>query len=330
MELIKSKTKISIFVSSAGRRIELIECLRRSGAILGLNIRIIAGDHRPSLSAACKIADVAVQLPRCSAPEFIPRLLEVCLANRVDLLIPTIDTELPVLAKNRDQFAKAGVTLILSETGVIEIARDKEMTSRVLAAFGVNTPITVSGDGFRNGDLSGVEKLIIKPRGGSSSVGIVTPRSREEALLALSNDSTAIVQEFWVGAEYTVNLFFDSGGQLRCAIPHRRIETRAGEVSKGRTEDVDVLRGAARKVAAALPGARGPICFQAIIRSSGEYAVFEINARFGGGYPLAHQAGATFTHWLLEEAAGMPCSASDAWRAGVTMLRYDAAVFTED
>jgi carbamoyl-phosphate synthase large subunit len=55
--------------------------------------------------------------------------------------------------------------------------------------------------------------------------------------------------------------------------------------------------------------------------------VFEINARLGGGYPLAHQAGATFTKWLLEEALGLPCTAVDTWRAGVEMLRYDTAVF---
>jgi carbamoyl-phosphate synthase large subunit len=62
-------------------------------------------------------------------------------------------------------------------------------------------------------------------------------------------------------------------------------------------------------------------------RSDGAPALFEINARFGGGYPIAHHAGATFTKWLLEEAAGMPSSANNEWRSGVRMLRYDQAVF---
>jgi carbamoyl-phosphate synthase large subunit len=56
--------------------------------------------------------------------------------------------------------------------------------------------------------------------------------------------------------------------------------------------------------------------------------VFEINARFGGGYPLAHQAGATFSQWLLEEVAGLPATANDRWQDGVLMLRYDSAVFS--
>jgi carbamoyl-phosphate synthase large subunit len=42
---------------------------------------------------------------------------------------------------------------------------------------------------------------------------------------------------------------------------------------------------------------------------------------------LAHHAGAPFARWLLEELTGAPCSAHDDWRADVTMLRYDDAVF---
>lgn len=112
-------------------------------------------------------------------------------------------------------------------------------------------------------------------------------------------------------------------------MPHWRIETRAGEVSKGVTEDVAALRALAPKVIAALPGVRGALCFQAIMDPDKGPAVFEINARFGGGYPLAHRAGATFTQWLLEEALGLPVTAHDRWKAGVKMLRYDEAVFVD-
>jgi carbamoyl-phosphate synthase large subunit len=170
--------------------------------------------------------------------------------------------------------------------------------------------------------------VIVKPRAGSSSKGLVLPRSRAEALAAAAAAPDAIVQELRAGREYTVNLYFDRAGALRCAIPHWRIETRGGEVSKGRTEDVPALRALARAIARVLPGARGALCFQAIVDEQGGVAVIEINARFGGGYPLAHRAGARFAQWLLEEAAGRPCSAHDDWQAGVTMLRHDTAVFT--
>lgn len=78
-----------------------------------------------------------------------------------------------------------------------------------------------------------------------------------------------------------------------------------------------------------LSAPRGVLCFQAFVDRQGRASVFEINARFGGGYPLAHHAGATMARWLLEERLGLPCSAHNAWREGVAMLRYDAAVFLE-
>ena len=70
------------------------------------------------------------------------------------------------------------------------------------------------------------------------------------------------------------------------------------------------------------------MCFQAMVGENDELSVFEINARFGGGYPLAHQAGAPFAKWLLEEQLGLPSTANEDWREGMLMLRYDAAFFS--
>jgi carbamoyl-phosphate synthase large subunit len=81
------------------------------------------------------------------------------------------------------------------------------------------------------------------------------------------------------------------------------------------------------QLASVLPGSRGALCFQAIVNDSGEAAIFEVNARFGGGYPLAHRAGGAFSKWLLEEALGRACSATNDWLDRLMMLRYDAALF---
>jgi carbamoyl-phosphate synthase large subunit len=83
----------------------------------------------------------------------------------------------------------------------------------------------------------------------------------------------------------------------------------------------------AEGVAAALPGAQGVLCFQAIDDARRGPLVFEINARFGGGYPLADHAGGRFAESLLALVAGREEVASPDWRTDVTMLRYDAAVF---
>src|SRR3546814_1829214 len=81
-------------------------------------------------------------------------------------------------------------------------------------------------------------------------------------------------------------MFFDRSGGLRAAIPHERVQVRAGEVEKGITRRVPRLEALARRIAAILPAPSGALCFQAIVAPDGEASVFEINARFGGGYPL--------------------------------------------
>ena len=135
------------------------------------------------------------------------------------------------------------------------------------------------------------------------------------------------VQEALQGDEYTINIFVDEGGVMRGAIPHLRISVRAGEVEKGRTvrrADFDAI---ARNLAASLPGARGVLCFQLFDDPKLGPRVFEINARFGGGYPLADHAGGHFAENVLRTAIGMPPVACHDWQDGLTMLRYDSAVF---
>src|ERR1051325_9703895 len=80
-------------------------------------------------------------------------------------------------------------------------------------------------------------------------------------------------------------------------------------------------------LAEALPGGYGPLDLQCFLTASGEVRVIEINARFGGGYPLAHRAGARFTDWLLQEIAGESLPYYGSWTDDLAMLRYDEAVF---
>ena len=90
------------------------------------------------------------------------------------------------------------------------------------------------------------------------------------------------------------------------------------------------------RVCAALPGAFGTIIVQVFVDgppddAATDLAVIEINARYGGGFPLALEAGADFPRWQLEELLGLPSTAAaDAWRDGLVMLRYDAAVFVDE
>ncbi len=321
-----SASTVTIMVSSAGRRGELLQCFRASAEELGISLNLLACDLEPEWSAACQLADHYFAVPRADSEEYIPVLLSLCTGNGVDLLVPTIDDELLSLSKNLQRFHADGIWVSVGEPAFVQMARNKLATAHALTALDIATPATFSlAEVFD--DLQGHQwPMIVKPNHGSAGRLISVVNSAAE--LPTIEPEPLIVQELLSGPEYTINMFFDRSGKATTVVPHRRVRTRAGEVEKGVTERHKALCDIGWKLGEAFEGVRGVICFQAIVTENGP-VVFEINARFGGGYPLAHAAGAEFARWLLEEAAGRKLTASDDWRDGVRMLRYDAAIFDQ-
>jgi carbamoyl-phosphate synthase large subunit len=316
---------LRVLVSSAGRRVELIECFRRAAAALGRPIEVLATDLDPELSAACHSADRYFKVPRCDDPGFAAITADLAVRNGVHLIVPTIDPELPPLAEAAPALAAEGIRVHVADPDTIAVARDKYRTMQVLAAAGVPVPMTADFPSVRADPGRWPWPLFMKPSGGSASRGLAVVRSADE--LPHSVPEPMILQELLEAPEFTVNCFVDQAGALKTVVTHRRLRIRAGEVEKGRTERNPETAAIAAGIHRALPGLSGVFCFQTLAARDGGARVIEINARFGGGYPLVDRAGATFARWLLEEVAGLPCAAHDDWRDGVLMLRYDAAIY---
>ena len=318
---------VRVLFTSAGRRAGLVACFRQSAEALGHRIEVHACDLSPGLSAACLAADHAFQVPRCTDAGYIDALLQYCDAQAIGLLVPTIDTELAVLAQSADRFAAHGTRVHVGSEDYIEVIRDKGETCARLARAGLAVPRTFTLDDLRAPGADLPWPLFAKPAGGSASRGLAVLEGPGD--VERDYPEPMIFQEFLRGPEYTINVFVDRDGQFRAAVPHLRISVRAGEVEKGRTVRDPRFTRIARQLVAAIPGASGALCFQLIDDPDRGPCVFEINARFGGGYPLAHASGAVFARWLLEEITGQPGSAHDDWAAGVEMIRYDAAIFRD-
>lgn len=316
---------MKIFICSAGRRVGLLQSFREAAKQLEIGVEIIACDLNPEDSAACALADTAVQVPRCDDPGYAAAILEASKHHKADLVVPTIDPDLLPLAQVADDFSRLGAMLHVSALSVIEVVRDKQRTSDVLAAAGVPVPRTIEQDAITRNPDQISWPVFAKPSGGSASRGLhVFDRVQD---IPESFPEPMIFQDLLQGPEYTVNMFVDQSGTLRTVIPHLRMQTRAGEVEKGVTCRRKDLHDIAEGIARALPLLRGVACFQVIDDPDLGPRVIEINARFGGGYPLADHAGATFAKWLMQEALGLPCSAHNNWRDGVKMMRFDSAVY---
>ena len=248
--------EVTVLISSAGRRVELIRCFREDAARLGMSVRVIATDVDPTWSSACGAADVWFEVPRSTDRGFVDRMVELCEQNAVSIVVPTIDTELAVLSESVDRFGGVPTVVAVSTPGVVALARDKAATAAFLSSIGVPTPRTALASEAAGQSWSG--PVIVKPRGGSSSIGIKRLRSIGE-LTEEDATSANVVQELLAGEEYTVNVYFGPDGALRAAVPHWRRETRAGEVSKGQTRRHPALEQEARRLGDGLSGARGAL-----------------------------------------------------------------------
>lgn len=315
---------MGVLILSAGRRVSLVKGFQEAAHARGL--RTIAADANPALSAACHIADQAFCLPRVSAEAYAEALLSLCLREGVRLVVPTIDTELGVLSDLREEFTRNGVSLLVSDAALIEVFSDKRLTTRFFTDRGLNVASIYDRTALKY-------PVFVKPFDGSLSVGAMLVRSPAEMTQATLENPRNIFCEYIDHAshtEFTCDLYFDEKGRLRAAVPRERLEVRGGEVSKGRTVKGDIEKLLFQKLAQ-IDGARGPLTVQLFRnKETGRMIFNEVNARFGGGYPLTRHAGADFQSWLVAEyILGEPPVERRDWKDGVVMLRYDGEVILD-
>jgi carbamoyl-phosphate synthase large subunit len=318
--------KVTVLVSSVGRRSQLVECFREAFRELALEGRVIGTDVDPERAPAAHLVDKCYRVPRCGEPEFIEELLRIGREEGVDLIVPTIDPELAVYAGARRRFLRQAISVAISDPETIEIACDKKETNRWLLDNGFSTVRQDTPKEVLANKAKWTFPLIMKPRFGSASTGVTKITSFDPLEMLAKNKPDYIVQELAQGVEYTINVFVENG-RCVCAVPHMRIESRGGEVSKGLTSRNRNLMNLGTEIAEKLPGARGALNVQCFVDRSGNSKVIEINARFGGGFPLANRAGAKFPRWMLESLLRRCSTASCEWQDNLLMLRYDSAIF---
>lgn len=317
---------LNILISSAGRRVGLLECFRESLARRGLTGAIVTIDSGFTAPATF-LSDSTAVVPPCVDPAFIPSVLELCRDRRIALIVPTIDPELPVYAAARQKLSRDGVIVCVSQPEVIGICANKAATHLWLQQNGFPTVRQTDVQTALSQPHRWPFPLIAKPVCGSASTGLRTLRSGLELRALLPEAAHYVIEEVARGREFTIHVYVNRSGACVCAVPHWRMEVRGGEVSKGVTVKEPRLMALASSVAEALPGAYGPLNIQCFMDDGGTISIFEINARFGGGYPLAHRAGARLSDWLLDELQGCPVPPCDDWHGDLAMLRYDEAVF---
>lgn len=317
----------NIVITSAGRRVTLVRCFQKELSHCFPGAKVICTDAHPELSSACHAASRWFAMPSMNDPSYATALLEVARKEQVGLILPTIDQAIPIFAQNRERFREAGIELLASDTPFVKVCRDKRLTNAFFVERGIPVPAFLDRAQLRF-------PLFVKPFDGSSSSGAKLIRSAESLTQEQLHDERLLFVEAIDRDEYdeyTVDMYYTREGELKCAVPRKRIEVRAGEVSKGLTIKSDIV-DYLRERLGRIPGARGCITLQLFRhKERAEYYGIEINARFGGGFPLTYASGANYPAWIIREYfLNEPPSYFDKWEENLLMLRYDEEFFVRN
>jgi carbamoyl-phosphate synthase large subunit len=318
---------VSVLLTSAGRRVELVRAFQGAGARLSLDVRVLATDINP-LAPALYAADARFIVPASRNPEFVPELLRICTAERVDLVLPLTDHDIPVIARHREAFRNIGTRPGVVSAEAAELTRDKWRTKGFFA--GLDLPIARGWTGEEVDPDAVPYPAFVKPRDGSAGQHAFLVRTPAELRFFLNYVPFPMVEERLPGPEITTDVVCGLDGRLRGLVSRRRLEVRGGEVVKGVTvRDTAILDGC-RRIAEALPGC-GPMTVQCMLLD-GTPRFTEINARFGGGSPLGIAAGVHGPALLLAEVADVhyDCGPPGTFEEGLYVSRFDDAVFLRE
>ena len=318
----------NILITCAGRRVSLLQAFEKEVKNLGLNSEVYAADMTPDLSAACKVAKKSFKISSVIEEFYIEELISIVKDNNIGIVIPTIDTELEILARHKGLFSENNCNLIISDINFIKNCNDKRKTQRLFRDLNFDTPKVFTHDGL-------IYPIFIKPFDGSRTVDTHIVLSEDEMKKEYFSNPKFIFQEYINPVDYyeiTVDVYYDRHSNLKCIIPRKRIEVRDGEVSKGLTimpSYYDMLLNNLSKI----KGARGCINVQFFVKCGSEDRILgsEINPRFGGGFPLSYVAGGNFPKWIIMEyLLDEEVDYFEKWQQNMLMLRYDEAIYIDD
>jgi carbamoyl-phosphate synthase large subunit len=314
---------LNVLITAGSRRVPLVRAFQRAVAHhRGGNV--IVTDVNP-MSPAVHAANRAFRVPLATSPDYLDAILEICLGERVALVVPTIDDELVLFGRAAARFRAHGVRVAVSPAQTSELCEDKYATCRYLRDRGIE-----AAESWLPGDLPETPSfpLFIKPRRGRGSIGAYAVHSARHLDFFADYVPDAVVQTYLDGPEFTIDMLCDFSGQPLSIVPRRRDVIRAGVTDRGRTVNDPALIQVARACASALQFA-GAVNIQCRL-VNGRPVIFEINPRFSGGIPLTIHAGADLPRMLVDLAAGLRVApAIGRFRDDLWMASYETSVFLD-
>lgn len=309
---------LTLLLTSVGRRVELVRHFLQYVDDNPGKLRVLATEIDPHSPAAQVMGDAVRIVPRTDDPSYVSTIVDLCRNEQVDVVLPLIDPDISVLG------VIAEVPLASVGPDEAEMVSDKWLTYRWLSEHGVPTARTwLPGD---DGPPENELPVFMKPRLGSGGVDAFAVKTPQALTFFTDHIDDPVVQELLPGPEVTVDVIVGRDGEVLATAQRKRLAVRGGEVSRGEIIDDGEITHLVDSVVAALKPT-GPVTVQGMYDSDNAFRITEINARMGGGLPLAIAAGVPVIDLLVRSFAGDAPRRHEGVDVGLHMVRFDESFF---
>jgi carbamoyl-phosphate synthase large subunit len=297
------------------------------------------------------------EIPDAKSPNFIEYVLNKCISNGIDVILPLVTLELFQFSQYKALFAKNGIKVIVSDYQYLEIANNKSALVAHLAKNGIITPdyrIVPTGDfelllkAFKELDYP-QRPLCFKPSisNGSRGVRIVDDRIDKFDLLFTQKPNTLymtfdemqsilrgapfpelLLTEVLPGEEYTIDTIVNNGN-VELVIPRIRTRTIGGISVEGQFIRHEPIIEYCKAILNTM-NLHGPIGLQVKKSIDGHFKILEINPRIQGTSVAALALGVNLPLESVNQEIGKKCLIEEQrLKWGVHFIRYWQEVFYE-
>jgi len=280
---------MNLLITSCGTRNKILQYFKKE---MKSTDKLVATDCSPFAPALYE-ADKYYIVPRIDNQSYINTILQICEMEKINGILSLIDQELSLLSYHEGLFKEKGIMVIGSSYFCCELALDKWKTYKWLISNGFKCAKTFKdiNSFFKAVNAAEINyPVFVKPRRGSASNSIFKVYNKETIESLFLNYNDLIIQEFMNGQEIGADCYIDMiSREVVSIFTKKKLLMRAGETDKAisfKNEDIFSLT----KYLCQLGGFSGAIDID-IFEVDNEYYISEINPRFGGGYPHAHECG---------------------------------------
>lgn len=279
---------MNILILSCGTRNKIIQYFKNTIT----EGKIVATDMS-KFAPALYEADKYYIVPKVTSVGYIDVILDICKKESINGVLSLIDPELSILAKNVEKFESHGIRIIGSDYDMCETSLNKFEMYKWLVKNGYKCAKSYLD---KNEFCKDVEKglinfpVFIKPACGSASSLISKVYDMETLEILFNHNDNMMIQEYLGGFEIGADVYIDMISKKVVSIfTKKKLVMRAGETDKSVSFKDNKLFRLINDFVEDF-GYVGQIDID-LFDVNGEYYISEVNPRFGGGYPHAHECG---------------------------------------